>query len=126
MNAIIVAEIDRAVEHEAEDVGIAASRIVRAGRNVCSRAAWRRCSCRRCRRVACNAGLLVADFGFKTERTEIITDDATGFMAGLVIDFSVIITASNVELNIFDDRWTACNTNIPRIVARHCRRYNRS
>jgi len=63
----------------------------------------------------------VSDFGFQTETSEIITDDAVKIITGVMIHIEGIIIAGNIDPQIFGDQYTALDANIPLVVTSQCR-----
>ena len=118
VQAIIVAKIEQAVEHEAKNARVTASIVIDARRRIGHSSGGRDIRHRHGCRDAIDAGLLVSDFRLKAETAEIIADDTIDIVPGIVINAHGIGRTVNVVTNIFNDRRPALDTDIPRVITR--------
>ena len=118
LNTIIVTKVEHAVQHEAERIDFA----IDVERSGSSGAATRKL------RHTWRTGLelvgrcgFITDFGFQTETSEIITDDAVKIITHVMIDFKGTIGAANINRQIFGDQYTALDADIPLVITCQCR-----
>jgi hypothetical protein len=116
LNAVIVTEVEQAVQHEAERRGRSAG-IVEAASGRRAETAVRGKGRRRDRRTeAVHRRLAIAGLGLDPEHAEIVTDDATNVIAIVVIDRSRIVDGPDVEVHVLDDHAAAFDANVPRLI----------
>ena len=101
LQAVIGAEVDQAVDHEAQSFSTATNlRVVE-------------------RHVVINVTLFFstakAGFGFQTERTEVVTDDATDVVTDLGVERADFIGTRKV-VDIFDNHTTGVELNVPSVI----------
>ncbi|EZP50104.1 hypothetical protein BW41_03220 [Sphingomonas sp. RIT328] len=116
LDAVIVTEVEQAVQHEAERRGLAAGIVVRTGSRVAQASGGVRRGGQR-RAVAVDGRRTVADFGFDAECTEIVADHAIDVVAVVVVDGSSARDGADVIVDVFDDHRAAFDANVPRLVA---------
>ena len=118
MDAVIVAKVEHAVQHEAERIYFAIDREC-SGTSTTTTSKLRHAWCTSLKLIgSCR---LVSDFGFQTETSKIITNDAVKIITYVMISFERIIGSGNIEFHIFGDHYTALDANIPLVITCQCR-----
>ncbi|OWK27645.1 hypothetical protein SPMU_33710 [Sphingomonas mucosissima] len=122
LDAVIVAEIEHTVDHEAQRRRTAACAIKRARSNVhnaCAGAGGNNDG----RGVAVDARLLVGNFGFEAEAAEVVTNHTIAIETIIMVDRAATrLGPGDVELDVFNDHSTELGADVPRVVAGKCRR----
>ncbi|KGB55642.1 hypothetical protein FG91_01247 [Sphingopyxis sp. LC81] len=116
LKAVVVTEIEQAVDHEAQRVRIAGE-VKRTGSQG-TRAIDRLRNARRRETARLDVGFTEADFDFRAETAEVITDGAFDVIASAMVERTGIVESANVEIQVFDEHCASTNTNIPGVVAR--------
>ena len=119
LDAVIVAEVQQRIQHEAERIDFTVDRKHTGYSWTSTRSerwnAWRTSlhTISRCR--------LVSDFSFQTETAEIIAHNSVKIITSVMIDFECTVVTSDVDRQIFSDHCAALDTNIPLVITSQCR-----
>ena len=126
LEAVVVAEIEQRVDHERQRVGVAGDEVILTGAARKRGRGADRGDRARAHGQEIGIGLAVAGLGFEAEAAEVVTDDAAEVVAGLVIDADRVVGAADIEVGVFEDHRTPVELDIPRVIASHRRRSQRS
>jgi hypothetical protein len=114
-DAFIIAEVEHAVQHEAQRIGIAAGLAYtgEAGRALA----------RQTDRILdlVQVSLLVGHLRLEAERAKIVADEDVAIEAIFVIDLNRVLDCTDVDVDILDDHRAKIATDIPGAVTRQCR-----
>jgi hypothetical protein len=116
LQAIIVAEIEHAVDHEAQCIGITAGAIDTAALKPSAGAAR---NCRERAGEALEIGFAIANFSFKAETAKVIADNATKIITGIGVSGCIDRRSADVIIEVFNKHRTAVDSDIPLAIAGH-------
>src|SRR5690606_25666846 len=120
LQAIVVAEVEHAVDHEAERVGVAVQGIgTRVKR---TRPGRRTRDARSHEATTLDVGFTVTDFHFRAERAEIVADGTFEVVTLPVIESAGIVDGADIEIHVLDQHHATTHSYIPGVVARDCGR----
>ena len=119
LKAVVIAEIQHAIDHERERRGITTD-IVVSSNNCRTRA-------RQSRTRGSNRSLVndeyvgiraaIACFGFEAEAAEVVADDTAEVVTRVVIYGNGLLVCTDAEVRIFEDHNTPVELYIPRVIA---------
>ncbi len=120
LDAVIGTEVQQAVQHEAERRGGATGIVVVTSRNGARTDAG---VGQRGRAERVDGRTTIADFGFQTETTEVVTHHAVNVITIVMVDGGGAgARAGDIVIDIFDDHPAAFDADVPRLVAGEGRR----
>ena len=119
LDAVIVAKVQQAVQHEAERIDFT----IDCGwaKKVRPAAAYGLWDTRRIGLYSVGSCCFITNFSFQTETAEIITNDTIKVVTSVMINFRRAVVTSYVDRQIFSDHCTALNTDVPLVITSQCR-----
>src|SRR5690606_30560221 len=114
--AVLVTEVEQAVEHEAQRAGRSGT-VTRSGGQSAA-------ACGQAGNVgeAVHAGPLIRRFGLKAESAEVVAGIDATIVAVVVVDRDRVFRRADINVGVFDDHRTEIGTDVERAVTRESRR----